>query len=283
MESNYRPELDASPILGPEKANYYQSQLGILRWIVELGRIDIATEVSMLAAHNALPREGHLAAVFRIYSYLKTKPNARLIFDPTYSDINYKSFPHKNWSEFYGDIEEAIPPNAPRPLGKPVELRCYVDADHAGDKLTCRSRTGILIYINNAPIVWYTKKQSTVKTSSFGSEFVALKVSTEMLRGLQYKLRMMGIPIAGPSYVYCDNNSVVINSSCPASTLKKKSNSVAFHCVRESVARDEQRVTYESTHSNLSDILTKSVPGGAHRDYILGQILHDISPSAPMA
>jgi hypothetical protein len=96
METNYRPELDVSPLLGPEKANYYQSQLGILRWIVELGRIDIATEVSMLAAHNALPREGHLGAVFRIYSYLKTRPNARLIFDPTYDDIDYDSFPKEN-------------------------------------------------------------------------------------------------------------------------------------------------------------------------------------------
>jgi hypothetical protein len=109
METNYRPELDVSPLLPPEKANYYQSQLGILRWIVELGRIDIATEVSMLTAHNALPRQGHLAAVFCMYSYLKTRPNARLIFDPTYAHINYDSFPHENWTEFYGDVEEAIP------------------------------------------------------------------------------------------------------------------------------------------------------------------------------
>ncbi len=64
METNYRPELDILPILGQEKANYYQSQLGILRWVVQLGQIDIATEVSMLAAHNALPRGGHMLAMF---------------------------------------------------------------------------------------------------------------------------------------------------------------------------------------------------------------------------
>jgi hypothetical protein len=202
VELQAREELDVSPILGPERANYYQSQLGILRWVVELGRMDIATEVLMLAAHNALPREGHLAAVFRNYSYLKRRSNARLIFDPTYANIDYESFQEENWSEFYGDVEEAIPPNAPKPLGKPFELRCYVDADHAGDKLMRRSRTGIIILLNNAPIVWYTKKQNTVETSSFGSKFVALKVATEMLRGLRYKLRMMGIPIAGPTYIY---------------------------------------------------------------------------------
>jgi hypothetical protein len=283
METNYHPELDVSPLLEPEKANYYQSQLGILRWIVELGRIDIATEVSMIAAHNALPRECHLCAVFRIYSYLKTRPNARLLFDPTYDDMDYDSFPKENWTDFYGDVHEAIPPNAPPPLGKPVEIRCFVDANHAGDKVTRRSRTGILILLNSAPIVWFSKKQNTVKTSPFGSEFVALKIATKMIRGLRYKLRMMGIPIAGPSYVYCDNNSVVINSSSPASTLKKKSNSIAYHCVQELVASDEERVTYESTHTNLADLLTKPLPGGQQRDYLTGHILHDIIPAAAMA
>jgi hypothetical protein len=87
---------------------------------------------------------------------------------------------------------------------------------------------------------------------------------------------MVGIPIEGPSYVYCNNNYVVINRSNPASTLKKKSNYIAFHCVRESVALDEQRVTYKSTHSNLADILTKPLPGGVHRDYLIGQVLQDI-------
>jgi hypothetical protein len=93
-------------------------------------------------------------------------------------------------------------------------------------------------------------------------KFVALKIATEVLCGLRYKLRMMGIPIAGPSYVYCDNNSVVMNTSRPASTLKKKSNSIAYHCVREAVAADAQRVTYENTKTNLADILTKPLPGG---------------------
>jgi hypothetical protein len=128
METNYRPELDVSPILSPERANYYQSQFGILRWIVELRRIGIATEVSMLAAHNAMPREGHLGAVFCVYSSLKTRPNnAHLIFNPIYTDIDYKAFPQEKWVDFYGDVQEAIPPNALPPLGKPVKICCFVE------------------------------------------------------------------------------------------------------------------------------------------------------------
>jgi hypothetical protein len=65
-------------------ANWYQSAIGVLRWAVELGRIDITTETSMLAAQMAFPREGHLIAVLRIFSYLKKHHNARIAFDPTY-------------------------------------------------------------------------------------------------------------------------------------------------------------------------------------------------------
>jgi hypothetical protein len=111
--------------------------MGVLRWIVKLGHMDITTKVSMLASHNALPPVGHLNVVFIIFSYLKTKINARLFLDPTYADIDYDSFPKENWDKFYGNAKEHIRPNAPTLQGKPVEIRCYVDADHAaGDKLT---------------------------------------------------------------------------------------------------------------------------------------------------
>ena len=89
---DYRPELDVSEELDYEEANYYQSQIGILRWMVELGRVDIMVEVSMLSSHLALPRRGHLDAVFRIYAYLKCHHNASMVFDPTYNDIDLNKF-----------------------------------------------------------------------------------------------------------------------------------------------------------------------------------------------
>jgi hypothetical protein len=92
MDVKYRPELDITEELQPEEANYYQSLIGTLRWAIEIGRIDITTEVSMLAAHIAMPREGHLDAVLRIFAYLKRKHNSRLILDPTYPQIDFKEF-----------------------------------------------------------------------------------------------------------------------------------------------------------------------------------------------
>jgi hypothetical protein len=77
----------------------------------------------------------------------------------------------------------------------------FVDADHAGDLMNRRSRTGVLLYLNRSPIVWHSKKQNSVETSAFGSEFVALKTGVELVKSLHYKLRMMGIPLDGSTTV----------------------------------------------------------------------------------
>jgi hypothetical protein len=277
MSTSYRPELDISPELSHEVANnWYQSAIGILRWAFELGRIDLTTETSMLAAHMAMPREGHLIAVLRIFSYLKKHHNARIAFDPTYPEIDYSKFERRDWRRFYNNVEEPIPPNAPKPLGRPVVIRFFVDADHAGDQATRRSRTGFIMFINSAVINWYSKKQGSVEGATFGSEFIAMKTVAEMNKGVRYKLRMMGVPIDGPSYVHGDNTSVLHNTSNPESTLKKKSNSIAYHLVRESIAMDAMRTGYVNTDGNYADLMTKSLPKGERRENLLRAMMWDI-------
>jgi hypothetical protein len=163
---NYRPEPDTTPELTPDQASFYQSQIGVLRWCVELGRVDIITEVvSELASYLALPRQGHLEAVFHLFNFLEKRHNARIVFDPSYPTIEMGAFKECDWKAFYGNVQEAIPPNAPVPKGKDVDLRLFVDSDHAGDQHIRRSRKGFLIYLNSAPITWFSKKQSTIETS----------------------------------------------------------------------------------------------------------------------
>lgn len=274
FSSGYRPELDFTEELDPKLASYYQSQIGILRWMVELGRVDIITEVSELASQLALPREGHLEAVFRIYSYLKYKKNALMIFDPTYPEIDQANFPRRDWNNFYGKVTEELPPVMPKPLGKEVILRLYVDADYAGDGMSRRSRTGFIVYMNRAPILWYSKRQTRIENSVFGSEFVAMRTGLETVQGLRYKLRMMGIPLKTPTYIYGDNMSVINNTSKPESTLKKKANSVCYHYIREAVAADECRTAHVSTHENPADIATKSSISGEKRDRLMSKLLY---------
>ena len=107
-------------------------------------------------------------------------------------------------------------------------MRAYVDSDHACDSITCRSCIGFNVFLNNLPIYWSSKKQGTCETSTFGSEFVAMKQATKYVRGLHLKLYMMGITVDKPANVFGDNQSVLANTSAPACTLKKKSN---MHCI----------------------------------------------------
>jgi hypothetical protein len=236
---DYYPELDQSEPLDPEYSSFYQHLIGVMRWMVELGHIDIATEVSLLSSYLTFPREGHLEIALHIMSYLSQKHNARLIFDPTYPKIDMRQFSQYNWTEFYGNDNKAIPVDMPEPLEKDVDVRMMCDSDRAGDKRTRRSCTGFLIFCNIALIDWVSKKQATIETSVFGAEFVAMKHGFEKLQGLCYKLCMMGIPLTGPSYIFADNKSQVTNTTIPESTLKKKCNSICYHAVRESVAMGE--------------------------------------------
>ncbi len=139
---DYDPSTDLSDLLEPDCSSFYQHLIGVMRWMVEfgwmveLGRIDIATEVSMLSSYLACPRKGHLENALHVMGYLRLKHNSRLIFDPTYPDIEQTAFPSFEWMEFYGNMEEAIPPDTPPPLGKDVDLCMMVDSDHTGEKRT---------------------------------------------------------------------------------------------------------------------------------------------------
>ena len=113
----YHPELDATPELRDPKANYYQSLIGILWWIVELGRTDINYETSIMSSHFVLPRVGRLEKTFNIFGYLEHHLNDRLVFDPTYPEINFDEFPLHEWGQFYSKVTEELPLDMPAPMG----------------------------------------------------------------------------------------------------------------------------------------------------------------------
>ncbi len=94
---------------------------------------------------------------------------------------------------------------APKPLEKLVDIRIWVDSHHASEKRTHHPRTGFFIYIHMACIHWVSTRQSMIETSVFGAEFIAMKHGMEKLRGLRYRLRMMGVSVDGPLLIYGDN------------------------------------------------------------------------------
>jgi len=202
-----------------------------------------------------------------INQYLKGHDRSTMFFEASYVTWQDTDFPAYDWSDFYSNVTEEIPPNAPSPRGKYVQINAFVDANHAGNKLTHRSHTGILIYLNRAPIIWYSKAQKTVESSTFGSEFVALRIVTETIRALRYKLCMMGVPLDGPANVLVDNDSVVKNSTIPHSMIQQKHNAICYHCVRESVAAGILCIAHIPSDENLADMFTKILGAMKLKDF----------------
>ena len=104
----------------------------------------------------------------------------------------------------------------------------FVNASHALNKVTRRSCTGFILFVNYAPVIWFSKRQNTVDSSSLSGEFIVMEICIEYIVVLRFKLRMFGIPIDGTAKVLCANESIVNNSSKLESSLNKKHCSLAY-------------------------------------------------------
>ena len=175
--------------------------------------------------------------------------------EPDYSDLPNNVY---DWTySVYGKVEELLPVDAPEPLGNHVTLTHYVDANLMHDIATGRSVTGILHLMNKTPIEWYSKKQATVETATYGSEFVASRICTEQIIDLRNTLRFLGVPIREKSYMFGDNKSVVDSSMQLNAKLHKRHTMLSFHRVREAVAAGILGFFFLPGDVNPADILSK--------------------------
>ena len=220
----YWPELDTSDFCDESQTRVFQQILGMLRWLIELGRVDVLLETTLLASFLMAPRVGHLDQVSKIVLYLKKHQRSTLMMDPAKLDLRWDGNDDDNperrreiMKTIYRDATDEFPPNAPPAKGKSVQVNIYCDSDHASDRTTRRSHTGIILFVNMAPISWY----SPIESSTFGSEYVALRVAIEKAISMRYKLRMMGLKIDGSANIFMDNESVVKSRMNPEATLKR--------------------------------------------------------------
>jgi hypothetical protein len=257
-EHGDHPEVDASEFLDENGTRQYMSLLGALQWAISLCRFDIATAVMTLGRFRVAPRVGHMDRLKRICGYLRKYPDAAIRFRtgiPSYDDFE---IPEHDWMySVYGEASEEMPTGMPTPKGKPIRTSSFVDANLMHDLTTGRSATGIIHFLNQTPIDWFSKRQNTVETATFGSEFVAARQCTEQVYDLRYTLRMMGIPLDGTAYMFGDNQGVITQSTIPHSVLTKRHNALAYHRVREAVAAGVIYFLKIDGKQNVADCLTK--------------------------
>jgi hypothetical protein len=258
IEAGDHPELDTSEFLDAEGITTYQSLIGTLQWVVSIGRFNVQTAVMSLSSFRANPRRGHLDRVKRVFGYIEKFKSATIRVRPDVPDLSALPTPPSDWSNtIYDNAKEQVPDDAPTPAGKPVVTISYVDANLMHDMLTGKSVTGVLHFVNKTPIEWYSKKQSTVETATYGSEFVAAKTCVEQITDLRILLRYLGVPICDHSYMFGDNNSVVGSATTPDAKLSKRHVILSFHKVREAIASGMVQFYFIRGQNNPADILSK--------------------------
>ena len=159
-------------------------------------------------------------------------------------------------------------PRFPEPLMEELDIHNFVDADHAHDKVTGRSVTGMILFVGSTPVVWISKQQTSVQTSTFGAEFVALKKAVEEVVAIRYHLRSMGVKVTKATPVFVDNMSVVLNSSNPGSTLNKKMVALAYHFCREHFVNSVVEIRKIKSEDNYADAWTKALPSSDFNDFM---------------
>ena len=208
-----------------------------------------------------------------MFGYLKANPKRKLFFDPQHPTIDERLFAAHDCYDFYQDTKDVIPADALTPKVNVVSTHFFVDTDHAGDRSDRRYQTRVLIFVNKSPIICYSKQYNTVETSNFLREFIALNTATELIEALWYKLQMFGIPIEGPSKMFCNNESVYKNVLTHDSTLKKKNISIFYHKCRESVAAGLDWISKEGKATNLYNMFTKILVH-IRRETLLGKFTY---------
>ena len=202
LPSIYKPEEDKSTLLEDADKKLYMRLIGILQWIVSIGRIDICYSVNAMSRFNQCPRVDQLKHVTSIFHYLRKYPNKAIKVCTKNININklgaVKKIQKGEWNDYYRVIEE-IDTKHPTPSGTPVETTIFVDSNWAGDTQNRRSTSGIVAFINNTPYRWLAKKQDSTNCSSFTAEFSAMRKAVELARNLRYTLRSLVIPIKCPT------------------------------------------------------------------------------------
>ncbi len=260
MEHTDHPEIDESRDCTDDERSRYQSLIGCLQWCITLGRFDICVCVMTMSRFRAAPKIGHLERLKRVYGYLKRTKKYSLRFrveEPNMSEVDaiWKDF---EWMHsVYGRPIEEVPLDAPEPKGKSLLTLTWCDANLYHDLITGRSVTGVLHFLNGTPVDWFSKRQNTVATATYSSEFVAARIAVDQVLDLRNTLRYLGVPIKTHAYLFGDNQSVVTSSTIPHSKLSKRHNAVSYHRVREAIASSAIRFFHCKSENNSADCLTK--------------------------
>jgi hypothetical protein len=268
IKNGNHPATDDGELCNAIQHRTYQQLLGIALWIALCGRYDICYAMNVLSAFSAAPKRKHLERVYHLIGYLRKHPERWIMIDSSEpgcveGEEQYPEAKQREMHEIYPDVVEEIDPRAPKPKGKEIKTACFFDAAMGSEMTRGRGHTGITLFVGRTPVSCISMRQGTAEASSYGSEFIAGRVSVEEVLALRGALRALGVPVNSPTKWYGDNLSILQSSNIPEATLKKRHVNIAYHMCREQVAANVLTPIKVRTGDNVADTATKALDGSA--------------------
>ena len=230
LDKNDHPELDNSELYHEEQISKYMCMIGQLQWAITLGRYDILVHVMSLSRFRLAPKIEHLERLKRLYGHLVKTKHFAIRYRTKEPDDSHLPKQEYEWTRtVYGNVKEEIPKDIPKPLGKMIMTTTFLDTNLLHIIVTGKSVTAVLHFVKTTPTDWFSKRQATVETATYGSDFVAAKTATEQIMDLRNTLRYLGVLIMTNAHMFRDNNSVVMSSTIPQSILNKRHNMLSYH------------------------------------------------------
>ena len=184
MPTGWHPELDDSPPLDGKEHTLYMQLIGIGLWINSIGRMDVSFSISSLSRYSAAPRFNHLKELIGVFGYLRFKPDRRIAIDSNTPEIKGDTVgDRRDLSMYYQGSEEDIGSH-PVSVGEPINTSIWFDADHAHDKVTFKSISGLIIFVGKTPVKWTSTRQGAIKSSTYGAEFMAGRSAVEEAKAI---------------------------------------------------------------------------------------------------
>ncbi|CAN0125336.1 unnamed protein product [Heterosigma akashiwo] len=204
-------------------SNRYRSMVGSLAWVANWTRPELAFTVHKLQRYQSNPEPKHFEAAQRVFRYLKGTQSEQLR------------------------------------LGGNLVLRAYTDADFCQDRIKGKSVTGYVIMLWDSPIVWASKLQTAVSTSTVEAEYLSLRSGLKDIMWLRHLLVDLGCPQAEPTPVVEDNSACIEWARDMVVSRKNRHFHVSYHLAKEQVNLGTIQMHYAKTSDQLADIFTKAL------------------------
>ena len=257
VEKKKHLELGDLGLCDMDEIKQYQCVVGFFKWTVSLARIDITRAVMTLSHLRPMPRKGHLLVCTKgVVAYLKkmcndTGTHVTRTYEP--DDPGISLVGHDWTTSINGEIPVLVPSNVPSPKDKTVILTSNVDSVLYHDWITGHSVMGIQHPINGTtPIDWFSKHQSTVEMTTYGSEFIAACNCVGQVIDVNNMTFYLGVPAHGTTLMFGDIKPVVNSLAQPHAKWHKRHTELSSHLVRGAIMTEDNKVLYHIPREDMS-------------------------------